>query len=333
MKIKEIADRLDVSARAIRFYEQKGLVQPAKESANGYRTFSEEDAWKLQTIVSLKEIGFRLNDIAPVLRNIRSGDGEAVLEFLEAQRSAMYARWVETRQMIETLERVIERASGEEGLSGTDLAEMAEGVKQLKAARADWKDMWNYDVLAESFDRLASEAGETGFGASYRPLLELAAQRIAPASGERGLDAGTGTGNLAGLLASRGARMAGIDQSREMLRRCNSKYPEVETKLGNVLAIPYFDSTFHFVASSFALQHLHGRQLPAAIQEMDRVLRPGGRMVIVDRFHEGARSAHPKSMLRAADPLPLLERLEAWGYEIRKELLEDSLGVITANKP
>lgn len=56
-------------------------------------------------------------------------------------------------------------------------------------------------------------------------------------------------------------------------------------------------------------------------------------MVIVDRFHKETQTAHPKPMLRAADPLPLLERLEAWGYEIRRELLEDSLGVITANKP
>lgn len=332
MKIKEIADRLDVSARAIRFYEQKGLVQPAKENGNGYRTFSEEDAWKLQTIVSLKEIGFRLSDIAPVLQDIKSGDGEAVLGFLEAQRSAMYARWVEMRQMLETLERVIDRASGEEGLSGADLVEMAEGAKQLKAARADWKDSWNYDSLAESFDRLASVDGESGFGVHYRPILELAAQRIAPAAGERGLDAGTGTGNLAGLLASGGARMAGIDQSREMLRRCRSKYPEVETKLGNVLAIPYFDSTFHFVATSFALQHLNGRQLPAALQEMDRVLRPGGRLVIVDRFigHEEERV---KSKLRAVDPAPLLKRLEACGYEVQAERLADSLGVITAKKP
>lgn len=58
------------------------------------------------------------------------------------------------------------------------------------------------------------------------------------------LDAGTGTGNLAGLFAEKGIRMAGVDQSNGMLKRCRSKFPQVETRLGNLMSIPYMDGTF-----------------------------------------------------------------------------------------
>lgn len=50
MNIKEAASRLGISARAIRFYEEKGLIQPAKQVSNGYRTYTENDIWRLQTI-------------------------------------------------------------------------------------------------------------------------------------------------------------------------------------------------------------------------------------------------------------------------------------------
>jgi SAM-dependent methyltransferase len=52
-------------------------------------------------------------------------------------------------------------------------------------------------------------------------------KRVAAGSGEYGLDAGTGTGNLAGLFAEAGIRMVGVDQSNEMLKRCRSKFPQV----------------------------------------------------------------------------------------------------------
>ncbi|MDQ0916811.1 MerR family DNA-binding transcriptional regulator [Paenibacillus sp. V4I5] len=45
MLINEISRKLGITARAIRFYEQKGLIKPAKQKDNGYRTYTEQDAW------------------------------------------------------------------------------------------------------------------------------------------------------------------------------------------------------------------------------------------------------------------------------------------------
>ncbi|WP_262384582.1 class I SAM-dependent methyltransferase [Paenibacillus terrae] len=98
---------------------------------------------------------------------------------------------------------------------------------------------------------------------------------------EYGLDAGTG--NLAGLFAEEGIRMAGVDQSNEMLKpSCRSKFPLVEKRLGNLMSIPYMDGTFDFVVSSYALHHLTGEQKIYALSEMQRTLKPHGRICIVD---------------------------------------------------
>ncbi len=45
VKIKEVADKLKVSPRAIRFYEDKGLIAPSKQEDNQYRTFHDEVIW------------------------------------------------------------------------------------------------------------------------------------------------------------------------------------------------------------------------------------------------------------------------------------------------
>ena len=76
--------------------------------------------------------------------------------------------------------------------------------------------------------------------------------------------------------------MAGVDQSKEMLKQCHQKFPEMETKLGNFLAIPYLDGRFDFVVSSFVFHHLTTDQKLLAIEEMRRVLKPHGRICITD---------------------------------------------------
>lgn len=52
MRIREAAERLGISERAIRFYEKQGLLKPSRTEHNLYREFGEDDIWRLQTIVA-----------------------------------------------------------------------------------------------------------------------------------------------------------------------------------------------------------------------------------------------------------------------------------------
>lgn len=284
MRIKEVADRLKISQRAIRFYEGKGLIAPSKQDDNQYRMFDDEDIWRLQTIVALRESGMSVHDIRTALSDIENKGNGQFRYLLELQRSVMFSKWVEMKQIIETTDRMIEALKNNHALPLDDIYTLAEGSRRLREQRA-WEDKWDFDRLASVHDQLVQE--DKGKYGDYDETLRLIVKWVSPVHGERGLDIGTGTGNLAGRLIDEGAMMAGVDQSKEMLKACRGKFPEMETKLGNFLALPYLDGKFDFIVSSFALHHLTSDQTTMAIQEMRRVLKPHGRICIADLMMDG----------------------------------------------
>ncbi|WP_232698496.1 MerR family transcriptional regulator [Brevibacillus daliensis] len=277
MKIKEIAERLNISTRAIRFYEEKGLITPYKQENNQYRTFTEKDVWRLQTIIALREAGMTTRDIKKALLELEGDSHKELQYYLELQRSVMFSKWLEMKQIIETTDYMIDLVKNKKTLPIEEIFKLAEGSKRLKDQRNTWHDKWNFDRIASIHDqRVRNEYQD------YEKALELTVKWVSPIQSEMGLDIGTGTGNLAGKLMARGAIMAGVDQSKEMLKQCLQKFPEMETKLGNFLAIPYLDGRFDFVVSSFVFHHLTTDQKLLAIEEMRRVLKPHGRICITD---------------------------------------------------
>lgn len=282
MQIKEMARRLQITPRAIRYYEEKGLITPAKADESGYRQFSEEDLWRLQTIITLREVGMPVEEIGALLQQMKEEEG-SLLQYLELQRSFMYDRWVEMSKVIQTTEAIIERVKQERVIDPASLFELAESNKRLRQTRDDWVDRWNFNQMADVYDEMVKRELD-GFNPheSYAEVLHAVVEAVAPKSGETGLDAGTGTGNLASLFVQRGVCMSGFDQSLEMLRQCRRKHPEVETKLGTFFAFPFLENGFDFVASSYALHHLTDEQKILALAECRRVLKPNGRLVIAD---------------------------------------------------
>ncbi|WP_026074205.1 MerR family transcriptional regulator [Brevibacillus massiliensis] len=273
MKIKEVSERLGISSRAIRFYEENGLIVPIKQE-NNYRVYTEKDIWRLQTIISLREVGMGIKEIRNVLQQIDKGDDNELRHYLELQRAAVFSQWLELKQIIETTDRMIELLKQSQSLVLDDVFRLAEGSKRLRELRKNWYDRWNFDCQASMYDDLVKE--------DYDQALDLTVEWISPEAGEQGLDIGIGTGNLAGKFQERGIKMAGLDQSREMLKQCQRKYPAIPTKIGNFLAIPYMDGTFDFIVTSFAFHHLTDEQKPLALEEMRRVLKPHGRICITD---------------------------------------------------
>jgi len=107
--------------------------------------------------------------------------------------------------------------------------------------------------------------------------------------GEKVLDVGCGTGSLAiaaGLKAGSSAEIHGIDVARTMIERARRKAINagvtVDFKTGLVEAIEFPDETFDIVMNSFMVHHLPGDLKSKAFAEMYRVLKPGGRLLIVD---------------------------------------------------
>ena len=64
--ISELADQLDISARSIRFYEEKGLISP-KRTPGGHRVYNRRDRARMRLILRGKRFGYSLDEIAEMI--------------------------------------------------------------------------------------------------------------------------------------------------------------------------------------------------------------------------------------------------------------------------
>ena len=100
-------------------------------------------------------------------------------------------------------------------------------------------------------------------------------------SGQRVLDVACGTGALTVAVADRvspGGAVLGLDANPEMLAVARRKHAEIEWHDGRAESLPYADASFDAVVSQFGLMFFDDRI--AALREMQRVLRPGGRLAV-----------------------------------------------------
>jgi demethylmenaquinone methyltransferase/2-methoxy-6-polyprenyl-1,4-benzoquinol methylase len=98
--------------------------------------------------------------------------------------------------------------------------------------------------------------------------------------GSRALDVATGTGDLAIALAARGAEVVGSDFSEGMLERARGKSSDVRWEQANALDLPYEDDSFDAATVGFGARNFS--DLAGGLAEMVRVVRPGGRVVVLE---------------------------------------------------
>lgn len=133
---------------------------------------------------------------------------------------------------------------------------------------ADPRD--GYAAWADSYD----EPGNP-IVAIEQPAVWSLLDALAPG---RALDAACGTGRHARRLADRGHEVTGFDLTPEMVARAASNVPDGRFFEADVRSIPAQDGTFDSAVCSLALAHV--ADLDAAVAELGRVVRPGGRVVV-----------------------------------------------------
>jgi demethylmenaquinone methyltransferase/2-methoxy-6-polyprenyl-1,4-benzoquinol methylase len=139
------------------------------------------------------------------------------------------------------------------------------------------------DAVRTMFDRIApvydamNRIMTAGLDVRWR---RLTAQSVVRA-GDRVLDGACGTGDLALADLRAGAgRVTGVDFSEPMLERARRKSAQVEWVRGDLLALPFADATFDAATVGFGVRNV--ADLEQALRELRRVLKPGGRLGILE---------------------------------------------------
>ncbi len=140
--------------------------------------------------------------------------------------------------------------------------------------------------VAAMFDGLASRYDRTNtilaFGQD-RFWRRAARRALELTSGDLVLDLAAGTGVSTDELTLSGARPVGVDISLGMLRAGRAARPTVTLLAGDALALPFADGVFDAATISFGLRNVH--DTGAALRELARVTRPGGRLVVCEFSH------------------------------------------------
>ncbi|WP_129842714.1 class I SAM-dependent methyltransferase [Streptomyces sp. RFCAC02] len=176
-----------------------------------------------------------------------------------------------------------------------------------------------YDTVAEEYAaRLHDELdGKPLDRALLATVLELAGPAGTVA------DLGCGPGHVAAWLAGRGARTVGVDLSSRMTTVGRARYPGVEFRQGDLLALPADDRSFDAAVALYSIIHLAPAELPRAFAEVRRVLRPGGTFLV--SFHVGDEVRHLDSWwgravdldFRFLDPADVARLLGDAGFTVR----------------
>jgi demethylmenaquinone methyltransferase/2-methoxy-6-polyprenyl-1,4-benzoquinol methylase len=193
-----------------------------------------------------------------------------------------------------------------------------------------------FDRIAGAYDVMNSVMTAGLHHAWRRRAADLAA--VGP--GNRVLDVATGTGDLAVELASRvgpEGEVIGSDFSEEMLARARVKAPALTFEWANAMELPYEDGRFDAATVGFGARNFS--DLDRGLREMARVVRPGGRVVVLEittpqkpplstfyslwfdrvvplmgRFDD-AYTYLPASVKRFPDPRDLAAKMDAAGLE------------------
>ena len=171
-----LADLAGVSARTIRYYDQKGLLRPVGYTESGYRLFDDGALLKLQQITMLKFAGFSLEDIQGLLLM----EDRAIPEILEDQRQLLLERRDRIDEVIALLDDVLAEGSFD------DLAQLTESMKLIRRVNHSGRVYRYYDqhetekLYPWEFDQLDLKPGmhTLDLGCGYALLWRQSWQRI-----------------------------------------------------------------------------------------------------------------------------------------------------------
>ena len=359
----EFAKKANVTVRTIRFYDRQGILRPSKVGENGYRLYTDEDFGRLQKILSLKYLGFSLEEIMAMPMG---DDAEGVAHSLMMQKNLIQKRIRHLETMSRSLEDTAHMVEQSRQVDWSRILHLIHITNMEHALVEQYKTAVNIDVRIGLHSRF-----------SHNPVswFEWLASQIDFAAARDILEVGCGNGELwrhvppqvtgsrniwvtdvsEGMVEDAAARLGG--------QAAGGKKPEIRTtgnagdrdplkdRTGNAGAmfrtpedagdrtrttglqfgvedcqnLSWPDASFDAVIANHVLFYL--KDIRQALSEIRRVLRPGG--VFYCSAYGRSHMKEITSLVQEFDPRVNLSEValyELFGLENGQAMLEQAFG-------
>jgi len=183
--------------------------------------------------------------------------------------------------------------------------------------------------VRENYDRLADEYASHLFNElAKKPFDRDQLNRFAAEVTDIGevCDLGCGPGHVARYLRDAGTNIFGLDLSPRMVEEARRLNPDVSFREGDMMALDIPDATLAGIIAFYAIVNTPKESLPLVFQEMQRVLKPGGLLLLA--FHIGDETLRPNELWGRPvsmdfflfQPSAILNYLEGAGFAIEQVL-------------
>ena len=199
------------------------------------------------------------------------------------------------------------------------LQHQALSLKGSRGNLSNRRAVAHFDRLADAYDRGQYRTGRRTFITSRHDHIIRMLSAIGLSDTASVLEAGCGPGNLLPQLASRFGRVCALDASSKMLdiaRTRAADFRNVTYQVGNIEALPFGDESFDLACSAGVIEYLPN--IERALQELQRVLRPGG-LLILSTTNENAPANRIRPALDLLVRIPFVARM--FGIEHRNPRL------------
>lgn len=266
----QFAKKANVSIRTVRYYDKQGLLKPAGMSEGGYRLYTDSDFAKLQKILSLKYLGFSLDEIRSI--TINDDDNDYVEASLRLQLNLIRKRIEHLKLVEQTLTETSRLVTDNQAVDWNKILHLIHITNMEKSLVEQYKDAANINIRIGLHKKYTKNP--LGWFQWLYGLME-------PLNGKNILELGCGNGEL--WLANQkrippNAHICLSDVSKGMIR-------DVEENLKNIPGdfsfevfdcrqIPKPQDSYDLVIANHVLFYVSN--LDAAFSQVEQVLKPGG---------------------------------------------------------
>ncbi|MGL5435242.1 MAG: MerR family transcriptional regulator [Lachnospiraceae bacterium] len=265
----EFAKKANVSIRTIQYYDKQNVLKPAQTSEAGYRLYTDSDFAKLQKILSLKYLGFSLDEIRSITVNDEDQD---YLNESIAMQQRLIRRRIEQLQLVEkALEETRNMIREDPAIDWNRILHLIHITNMEKSLVEQYKNTANINIRIDLHQKYATNP------VGWFPWLY---QMISPQSGTEILEIGCGNGELwRGSLKRlpEDLHICLTDISEGMVQDVRNLLQEVPVFSFEVMDgqdIAKDAECFDQVIANHVLFYL--KSLDEGLQEITRVLKSGG---------------------------------------------------------